>query len=263
MLAPGCNIGGFFSAISALSLSGFVLFFGLLAGAFTGVKLVRWQTRREGHDNTLSQKVHLAPDSTRLRKFQPFGGGLALVSGVVAALYLSTQEQALGVYLLFGMAFGYLLQKSQFCLASSFRDVFLTGSGKIARGAITGMVIGVFGFSILQGTGIRNAFVLPVGWHTVVGGYIFGVGMVIAGGCASGMLFRAGEGVLQLMFAILGGMISSAWFPAFSQSIGLSFGPSVWLVDWMGWPGAILFALSFLGAWFLITTWIEMRRRRS
>ena len=262
MLAPGCNIGGFFSAISALSLSGFVLFFGLLAGAFTGVKFVVWQTKRERKDIPSPHHIHKTLHLTKLRNIQPIGGGLTFALGIVTALYLSTHEQSLGIYFLFGIAFGYLLQKSQFCLASSFRDIFLTGGGKIIRGAILGIVIGIFGFSILQGTGIRNVFLLPVGWHTIVGGYIFGLGMVIAGGCASGMLFRAGEGSLQLMLAILGGMISSAWFPAFSQTVGLSFGPSVWLVDWVGWPGAILISLIFLGVWFVITEWMAWRRRR-
>ena len=262
MLAPGCNIGGYFSAISALSLSGFVLFFGLLAGAYTGVRLVIWQTKLEvSKVGLLSQKVHQTSYSIRSEKVQPISGALALVIGVIIAIYLSAREQALGIYFLFGMTFGYLLQKSQFCLASSFRDLFLTGSGKIARGAILGIVIGVFGFSILQGTGMRSVFLLPVGWHTIIGGYIFGLGMVIAGGCASGMLFRAGEGVVQSMLAILGGMISSALFPVVSEAVGLSFGPNLWLVDLVGWPGAIITSICFLGTLFIVTEWVEMRQK--
>lgn len=123
------------------------------------------------------------------------------------------------------------------------------------------MVMGIFGFSILQGTGIRNVFLLQVGWHTLVGGCVFGLGMVIAGGRASGMLFRAGEGVIQMVPTILGGMISSAWFPVFSKSIGLSSGPNIWLIDVLGWPSAVLGSIGFLGTWFTITEWNELRRR--
>ncbi|NFD49723.1 transporter, partial [Clostridium botulinum] len=32
------------------------------------------------------------------------------------------------------------------------------------------------------------------GWHIAIGVFIFGIGMVIAGGCASGILMRIGEG---------------------------------------------------------------------
>ena len=42
-LAFGCNIGGFFSATSALSLAGPAMMLGLLAGAIVGLKLLVWE----------------------------------------------------------------------------------------------------------------------------------------------------------------------------------------------------------------------------
>ena len=42
-LAFGCNIGGFFSAISALSMAGVAMMFGLGIGAFVGLKLLVWE----------------------------------------------------------------------------------------------------------------------------------------------------------------------------------------------------------------------------
>src|SRR5262249_26367844 len=43
MLALGCNIGGFFSATSALSLSGFGMMLGLGAGAFLAIRYLMWE----------------------------------------------------------------------------------------------------------------------------------------------------------------------------------------------------------------------------
>ena len=42
-LAFGCNIGGFFSAISALSMAGVAMMFGLGIGAFVGLKMLVWE----------------------------------------------------------------------------------------------------------------------------------------------------------------------------------------------------------------------------
>ena len=43
VLAFGCNIGGFFSALSALSLSGFGMMLGLGLGAFVGLRYLMWE----------------------------------------------------------------------------------------------------------------------------------------------------------------------------------------------------------------------------
>src|SRR5436309_1608268 len=43
MLALGCNIGGFFSATSALSLSGFGMMLGLGVGAFLAIRYLMWE----------------------------------------------------------------------------------------------------------------------------------------------------------------------------------------------------------------------------
>src|SRR5262245_24922480 len=43
MLSFGCNIGGFFSALSALSLSGLGMMAGLLIGGFAGTRIIIWQ----------------------------------------------------------------------------------------------------------------------------------------------------------------------------------------------------------------------------
>src|SRR5262249_56075554 len=46
MLAFGCNVGGFFSAMSALSLSGFGMMLGLGLGAFLGLRYLIWELER-------------------------------------------------------------------------------------------------------------------------------------------------------------------------------------------------------------------------
>jgi hypothetical protein len=120
----------------------------------------------------------------------------------------------------------------------------------------------MLGFSILVATGAREPFVLPVGWHTLVGGFLFGLGMVLAGGCATGTLFRVGEGNVQFMFALLGAVISAPLFLLLLNKTGFQMGSPIWLVDRLGWQGALLIGFAFLGIWFLLVQWNEMRMRR-
>ncbi|TEB04373.1 putative inner membrane protein [Pelotomaculum schinkii] len=49
----------------------------------------------------------------------------------------------------------------------------------------------------------------PVGLHTMIGAFIFGIGMTIAGGCASGVLMRIGEGHVLPWVALLGFFIGT------------------------------------------------------
>ncbi len=53
----------------------------------------------------------------------------------------------------------------------------------------------------MTGTLYRQAF---VPWANIIGGYIFGMGIVLAGGCGSGILYRVGEGNLAYVFAVFG-----------------------------------------------------------
>ncbi len=267
MLAPGCNIGGFFSAMASLSLSGFVMLFALAGGAYTGVLLARWRLKRDiasGAVDAYERKGATGAGSPPLGWHhwqQPVIGLLMLLAGLALFEVALGYETKLGIYLLFGLAFGFVLQRSGFCFTASFRDLFTSGDGRLARGVIVAIGVAMLGFAILQGLGLRQPFTLPLGWHTLVGGYLFGLGMVIAGGCATGTLFRIGEGSIQLLFALPGGMLGAALSSVLLKTVGFQMGPKVWLVNPLGWQGALLASFAFLGVWLVMVQWNEMRRR--
>ena len=102
-----------------------------------------------------------------------------------------------------GMTIGIILRYSRFCFAAAFRDPFVTGNTRILRGVILALIVSTIGFAVIQsgyshnpGTGYGEipGAVSSVGLHVVMGAFIFGIGMVLAGGCASGVLMRIGEG---------------------------------------------------------------------
>src|SRR5262245_52703275 len=79
MLALGCNLGGFLSATSALSLAGLAMMVGLAAGAYLGLRYLLWETARRPQWSSGGGRVLAAarPASSR----QP-------IAGVVVALLL-------------------------------------------------------------------------------------------------------------------------------------------------------------------------------
>ena len=242
------------------------MLFALAAGAYSGVLIARWRVKREIRSGALARYEEKAsppiPDHQPARWRQPIIGLLVLLASLALFEVTLGYDSKLAIFLLFGLVFGFILQRAGFCFTASFRDMFTSGDGRLARGVIVAIGVAMTGFAILQGLGIRQPFVLPLGWHTLVGGYVFGLGMVIAGGCATGTLFRIGEGSVQLLFALPGGMLGAALMSVWLKAVGFERGPQVWLVDWLGWQGALLATLALLAVWFLVVQWNEVRMRK-
>jgi hypothetical protein len=88
---------------------------------------------------------------------------------------------------------------------SAFRDIILLKEFKLAKAVTLSLAVLMVGFAIFAFAGIiaLNPFPLrPVA--AVVGGLIFGVGMVLAAGCASGTTYRVGEGMMGSFVAAFG-----------------------------------------------------------
>jgi hypothetical protein len=91
-------------------------------------------------------------------------------------------------------------------------------------------------------TNLNMAGVSPIGLPLIIGAVLFGIGMVIAGGCASGTLMRVGEGFLMQILSLVFFIVGSAWG---AHDMGFwgklnSHAPKVFLPDVFGWFGAIV-----------------------
>ncbi len=115
--------------------------------------------------------------------------------------------------LLIGLAFGYVLQRGRYCMNTAFRDVIFINDLTLFRAYILALIIAMIGANFLEdmhllGGDAYGPFTLarevfaPVG--NIVGGYIFGLGIVLAGGCGSGILYRVGEGLTAALVAVMG-----------------------------------------------------------
>jgi len=118
----------------------------------------------------------------------------------------------LSAYLWFGFIYGMCLQYGRFCFASAFRDLFAVGVPRMVVGIMVATIMFAFVSAFVTASGLSTFHSSPVGVHMMIGGLLFGVGMVFAGGCASGSLYKTGEGNGVAALVILSISITQATF---------------------------------------------------
>ncbi|POP50686.1 hypothetical protein CHU32_00565 [Superficieibacter electus] len=110
-----------------------------------------------------------------------------------------------------GALLGFVMQRGRFCLTGGFRDMYIAKNNRMFYAlliAISVQSVGVFAL-IQMGVLHYDAGAFP--WlGTVIGGFIFGLGIVYAGGCATGTWYRAGEGLIGSWIALFTYMLMSA-----------------------------------------------------
>ena len=120
-----------------------------------------------------------------------------------------------------GIGFGILLQKGRFCFTSALRDYIAFKDTRVLYGLLIGIITMMLGTSIAYSLGVSNShfWISNYGLSNIIGGFVFGIGMVYGGGCASGTLYRAGEGYvhywLMLISACAGYVIFASLFSIF------------------------------------------------
>ncbi len=119
----------------------------------------------------------------------------------------------ISAYMWFGVAYGMCLQYGRFCFASAFRDLFAVGVPRMVVGIMIAMVFFSIVGAFTTTVGASAFHSAPFGViHVIIAGAIFGVGMVLAGGCASGSLYKIGEGNGVSMIVVLSLSVTQAIF---------------------------------------------------
>lgn len=118
----------------------------------------------------------------------------------------------LSAYLWFGFIYGMCLQYGRFCFASAFRDLFAVGVPRMVVGIMIATVLFAITSAFVSSTGWSTFHPAPTSIHATIAGIIFGVGMVFAGGCASGSLYKTGEGNGVALMVILSISITQSTF---------------------------------------------------
>lgn len=112
--------------------------------------------------------------------------------------------------LICGGILGFILQRGRFCMNSAFRDTIFIQDMTLFRGFLLALGVMIVGSNLLNDMGIielKPQTFYPLA--NILGGYLFGIGMVLAAGCGSGIYFKVGEGQVAAGVAILGFLISA------------------------------------------------------
>jgi len=149
--------------------------------------------------------------------------GLAVVVGVLlwaTQWYGSADEKiaARAVIVVAGFAIGFIMHRSRLCFARAFREPFMTAEGDMTKAVILALAIGIPIAALLFQKKVLDPYLAipPAFWiGSLAGGLIFGIGMVFAGGCASGSLWRMGEGHLKLWVT----MFFFAWMGSIASAV--------------------------------------------
>ncbi len=270
-LAGGCNVGGFYNALGNLSANGFTMAIGLIAGVVLGLKCLYLEME------------HISWGEGGSKTFE-FPKQIVTLLGIAAILFVfwkaycysvnedSDYRASLGGIILIAAALGYVMQRGRWCMVQGFREPHMTGDCTLAKSMLLSIFIVAIGAAVLKYEVPMRAegeSVLAVeyyvrgtfGWGGVVGGFLFGLGAMFAGGCGSGTLWRVGEGQVKLLlvvpfFAISNSMMT-AWVRDNDFEADGVFGSFVYLPDLMGYGGTLLLLAVFLSLWYLIVVWNE------
>ena len=265
-LAFGCNIGGFFSAVAALSMSGVAMMLGLCIGAYFGLKYLLWELERLPGLSTGKSYTFCAPRSSGMG-WQPVLSILTLLMLLsLPFLYSRLGYARQAGFLLFGVAFGIVFQRSRFCLVRAFREPFMTGEADHTRAAALALTLSMIGFAILKAMDLKDAtdWVFAGFWTGgLMGGLLFGLGMVLAGGCGAGSIWRAGEGHVKLWVAVaffaVGGSLSRLILA--QTQLLQKLGTAVFLPNLVGWEWAMWLVVALMVSWYVFATWNERSRK--
>ncbi|MGA0344679.1 MAG: hypothetical protein EBZ14_07315 [Gammaproteobacteria bacterium] len=178
----------------------------------------------------------------------------------------------------FGSVVGLLVQRSRFCNTAALRDAMLFKTFRNTKALLVAMMILTIGFTGFISVGAGNPMRFDVGINQVLGLFLFGTGMVLAGACTVSTWVKAGEGnfgaIWALLFTFIGMFLFSLvwsflyWPPAPSAMTGelslerlqLGFANAETLQDKTGIP-AIIFGLLQAGVLLFIYQRIRKRER--
>lgn len=265
-LALGCNLAAFFTGVPQFSFHAWIFMFMTAIGTYFGVKVVntKWWLGKPDLRKGLVKPVVTEP--AQKSNIQPILGFLIAIFYIgVIIFFFASGKNLLAVAAIAGVLFGILIERGQICFTSAFRDLWVSGRAVMSKAIAVGMMISVvITFIYIQHGSVQ--LIKMAAPSTVIGGLLFGFGIVLAGGCETGMMYRAMEG--QVLFWVVGvGNIVGATILAYGwDHLGIFNAltknwPKVNLIQAWGPTGALCGTLGMLIVWFLLSSWWEKRFR--
>jgi len=143
---------------------------------------------------------------------------LACVYSVLIVFFFDIGQNLPVIGAIAGHLFGILIERGQICFTSAFRDMWISGRAVMSKAIAVGMMVSVvFTFIYIQTSAAQVIEVAAP--STVIGGLLLEFGIVLAGGCETGMMYRAMEGQYK---AQLANLLIGPFVPLSQSIVGLS-----------------------------------------
>jgi len=203
---------------------------------------------------------------------------------IIAGMQLANINPKLTLSLITGLFFGYILTRGRFGFAGGIKKIYITGEGSLTKALLVMFAITIIAMAGLQWAAAADGAVVKylvegdlvkipasgsvkvLNLATIIGGFIFGMGMMLAGGCASGTLTDLGEGAFRsaiaLVFFVIGSVPGLKALHIFDQSALADFSTIVYLPHYFGYIGATVISLLFLLGLYMLTRKYESFRRQ-
>lgn len=125
-----------------------------------------------------------------------------------------------------GAALGFVMQRGRFCVTGFLRDIFTLKTWRGFTALLVVIAVHAVGLAALTSTGVISPEVSDFApLAVIIGGLVFGLGIVLAGGCASGTWYRSGEGLVGSWIALAMYALSAA---------AMNYGPLSGMNEWLG-----------------------------
>uniref|UniRef100_Q0I0J5 Inner membrane protein n=1 Tax=Shewanella sp. (strain MR-7) TaxID=60481 RepID=Q0I0J5_SHESR len=251
-LAMGCNLAAFFTGIPQFSLHAWFFALATAAGSYFGARftllpMFRIPVKLKKVDKATSVKQ----DENQARR--RFRIGMLVFAAIIGwGLLTMFNAPKLGIAMLCGVGFGLLIERAQICFTSAFRDMWITGRTHMAKAIILGMAVSAIGIYSYVQLGVPPK-IMWAGPNAVIGGLLFGFGIVLAGGCETGWMYRAVEGQVHFWWVGLGNVLGSTllayYWDDLAQPLATSWG-KVNLLSSFGDKGGLLLTYLLLALSF-------------
>lgn len=214
--------------------------------------------------------------------------GFAIVIAMTAFGIMQYQKDyKLALHLIIGLTIGYVMQRSRFGFAGAIRKPALTGDVSLTKGLLFLFAITIVATAAIHyGAYVDGAdvyyravesgaavipgsdYVEPANIATVIGGILFGIGMMLGGGCASGTLTDAGEGYVRSFFVLFFFSTGALWgahdMPWWKQSVFFRVHKQLYLPDVFGYVGTVLISLlGYLILYIIAKKYQEKRKKNN
>ncbi|MCJ8499016.1 YeeE/YedE thiosulfate transporter family protein [Desulfatitalea alkaliphila] len=153
-----------------------------------------------------------------------------------------------------GIAFGFVIQRVGATNADKMAKAHLMLQGGIPKFMLMAIILSAIGLLGLEAAGVANTRVLPTSLvATGVAGILFGIGWGFCGYCPGTTWAAAGEGRMDAVFALIGGLAGAAVFAHLhGYLVPLLYDPfnvgQITLADWTASrPAAVILLVSIFG----------------